>query len=239
MKKQAGHPHDHDGRNDPWAAEREAMLAAIEADFDRTAGQTGLDAMPAAVRAAVAAVPRHRFVPEDARPFAYENRPLPIGHGQTISQPYIVALMTALLELQPQDRVLEIGTGCGYQAAVLAQLAARVDSVEIVPELAAQARETLAALGIAGVAVHTGDGHRGWPAGAPYDKIIATAAAPSLPPAWLEQLAPGGRLVAPLGERDGVQWLDVLHKRSNGSKGSIQRQTTIGVRFVPLTGGDG
>jgi protein-L-isoaspartate(D-aspartate) O-methyltransferase len=221
-------------RDDPWASERAAMLVEIDDDFRRTAGDTGLTAMPASVRAAIAAVPRHRFVPDDERPFAYENRPQPIGHGQTISQPFIVALMTALLELQPQDRVLEIGTGCGYQAAVLARLAARIDSIEIVPELAALATATLAQLGIANVSVHVGDGHQGWGAQAPYDKIIATAAAATLPSAWAEQLAPGGRMVAPLGERDGVQWLHVLQKRRDGS---VQRQRILGVRFVPLTGG--
>ncbi|HNT37914.1 MAG TPA: protein-L-isoaspartate(D-aspartate) O-methyltransferase [Rubrivivax sp.] len=219
---------------DPWAAARAAMLAAIDEDFGATAAQTGLSAMPPAVRAAIAAVPRHRFVPEASRPLAYANRPLPIGHGQTISQPFIVALMTALLELRPQDRVLEIGSGCGYQAAVLAQLAARVHSVEIVPALAERAARTLAELGIATVTVHAGDGHRGWPEGAPYDKIIATAAASELPPAWIEQLAPGGRLVAPLGAAEGVQTLVLLRK---DGAGRVQQDSRLAVRFVPLTGG--
>lgn len=220
----------------PHADALAAMLAAIEADFALLAPQTGLPALPEAVRAAVAAVPRQRFVPGPEKAFAYENRPLPIGHGQTISQPFIVALMTALLELQPQHRVLEIGSGCGYQAAVLAQLAAQVDSVEIVPALAARAAATLAGLGIANVSVHAGDGRLGWPQAAPYDKIIATAAAPELPPAWTEQLAPDGRLVAPLGRADGRQTLVLLRKNS---RGEVQQQRTIGVRFVPLTGGGG
>lgn len=224
------------GARPPRAEALAAMLAAIDDDFARTAADTGLAAMPAPVRAAIAAVPRHRFVPAQAQARAYENRPLPIGHGQTISQPFIVALMTALLELQPQDRVLEIGSGCGYQAAVLAQEAAQVDSVEIVPELAERAAATLAGLGLARVRVHKGDGHAGWPAGAPYDKIIATAAAPPLPPAWVAQLAAGGRLVAPIGEREGLQTLVLLRKNP---RGELQQQRTIAVRFVPLTGGAG
>lgn len=188
------------------------------------------------VLAAMRAVPRERFVPASLRARAHDDNPLAIGHGQTISQPFIVALMTALLELQPQDRVLEIGSGCGYQAAVLAQEAAQVDSVEIVPELAERAAATLAGLGLARVRVHKGDGHAGWPAGAPYDKIIATAAAPTLPPAWVAQLAAGGRLVAPIGEREGLQTLVLLQKTP---RGELQQQRTIAVRFVPLTGGAG
>ncbi len=227
------HPDHGDDRDDPWAAARSRLLDAIELGFAQTAAHTGIAALPPAVRAAIAAVPRHRFVDDALRAAAYDDRPLPIGHGQTISQPFIVALMTALLELQSTDRVLEIGTGCGYQAAVLAQLAAQVDSVELVPELAARAAATLAGLGIIRVAVHAADGHLGWPPQAPYDAVIATAAAPALPPAWVEQLAPLGRLVAPVGAQHDLQWLEVLRKDATGQ---VQRQRTIGVRFVPLVG---
>ena len=222
-------------RADRWADARARLLAEIDAGFADTAAETGLGAMPPAVRAAMAAVPRHRFVDETWQELAYLNRPLPIGHGQTISQPFIVALMTAMLELRPHDRVLEIGTGCGYQAAVLARLAARVDSVEIVPELAARAADTLATLGVANVSVHEADGHLGWPPGAPYDAVIATAAAAAVPPAWSAQLAPGGRLVAPVGAHEDAQWLLL----GRGADGHLQQQRTIGVRFVPLVGRPG
>ncbi|HMQ71244.1 MAG TPA: protein-L-isoaspartate(D-aspartate) O-methyltransferase [Rubrivivax sp.] len=209
------------------------MLDEVRADFGDTAWLTGCARPSAAVEAALAAVPRHRFVPEAWRLHAYENRPLPIGHGQTISQPFIVALMTELLALKPGARVLEIGTGCGWQAAVLAAMGAQVTSLEIVPALAKQAAATLAELGIRGVEVHEADGHAGWPAGAPYDGIIATAAAPELPAAWTEQLAPGGRLVAPLGTPGGDQGLVLLHKHVDGR---TERREVLGVRFVPLTG---
>ena len=213
-----------DDADDDRAAERVGMLAAVEADFADTARDTGCARLDDAVRAALAAVPRHRFVPPPWRERAYENRPLPIGHGQTISQPFIVALMTQLLALRPGDRVLEIGTGCGYQAAVLARLAAHVTSVEIVPALGLRAQQTLAALGVANVELHVDDGHAGWPPGAPYDAVIATAAAESLPPAWLEQLAP-------IGERHGAQDLQVWRK---DAAGVVTQQRSLAVRFVPL-----
>jgi protein-L-isoaspartate(D-aspartate) O-methyltransferase len=184
--------------------------------------------------AALARVPRHRFVPDAWQDQAYADRPLPIGHGQTISQPFIVALLTALLHVQPGRRVLEIGTGCGYQAAVLAALGARVTSVEVVPELADQARRTLHALGVQGVDVHLGDGRLGWPADAPYDAIIATAAGTELPPAWPAQLAAGGRIVAPVGASDETQELVCWTRDASGV---LQRQPVLGVRFVPLVAG--
>jgi protein-L-isoaspartate(D-aspartate) O-methyltransferase len=223
--------HDRRMPADPWAAARRRLLAEVAADFVRTAADTGVAAPSDAVMAALAAVPRHLFVPEPWRDDAYDNRPLPIGHGQTISQPFIVALMTELLALRPGDRVLEIGTGCGYQAAVLARLAARVTSVEVVPELSARAAATLAALGLANVELHVGDGHLGWPPGAPYDAVIATAAPAALPPAWLEQLARGGRLVAPVGGPLQAQSLQSIRK---DEAGRLHARTTIGVRFVPL-----
>jgi protein-L-isoaspartate(D-aspartate) O-methyltransferase len=175
-------------------------------------------------------VERHRFVPEAARPFAYEDTPLSIGHRQTISQPYVVALMTELARVGPRERVLEVGTGSGYQAAVLALLAREVYSVEIVEPLAREARERLASLGYGNVTVRTGDGYRGWPEKAPFDAILLTAAAPEIPEPLLAQLAPGGRLVAPVGES--VQQLVVVEKTPKG----LERRTVTVVRFVPMTG---
>jgi len=144
-------------------------------------------------------VPRHRFVPADMEPYAYANRPLPIGNGQTISQPFIVALMTDLLDLKPGDKVLEIGTGCGYQAAVLGELAREVYTIEIVEPLAQESAARLAALGYRNISARSGDGYNGWPAHAPFDAIIVTAGAAAVPPALIEQLKPGGKLVIPVG----------------------------------------
>ena len=214
-----------------FTVERQRLLEAIDATFADTVRETGLRAMDDRVRSAMAAVPRHVYVPAPLRAFAYDNRPLPIGHGQTISQPFIVALMTALLQLQAHERVLEIGSGCGYQTAVLAQLAAQVTSVEREPELSARAAQVLAAQGVRNVELQVADGWLGWPAGAPYDAVIATAAAAALPPAWLQQLSPGGRLVAPIGGRDEAQWLIVAHK---SAAGIVTQRRTIAVRFVPL-----
>ena len=172
---------------------RRRLLAQIANEAAETASWTGHPTFSDAVMQAMARVPRHKFVPLHERPYAYDNRPLAIGHGQTISQPYIVAAMTDLLDLRPSDKVLEIGTGCGYQAAVLAQLAARVISLEVVPELAVRARKRLSRLGYANVEVRTDDGFRGCPVEAPFDAIIVTAAPNDLPPALVEQLATGGR----------------------------------------------
>ena len=183
------------------------------------------------VLAVMGSVLRHCFVPPDDLPWAYSDGPLPIGHGQTISQPYIVALMTELLELQPAERVLEVGTGSGYQAAVLGELAAEVYTVEVIPELARQAKETLADLGYAHVHVHTGDGSPGWPEAAPYNKILVAAAAPEVPQPLLEQLAEGGQLVIPVGGR-GVQQLEVW-KRTGPH---FDCQKNLDVCFVPLRG---
>ena len=180
---------------------------------------------------AMRAVPRHEFVPMDARADAYQDRPLPIGHGQTISQPYIVALMTDLAAVRPGDRVLEIGTGSGYQAAVLAEMGAQVYGIEIVEPLATRARETLRRLGYDRVQVRHGDGHRGWPEAAPFAAIVVTAAPPAVPPALVEQLAPGGRLVIPVGERD--QELQLLVRTPSG----LETRRIVPVRFVPMVGG--
>jgi protein-L-isoaspartate(D-aspartate) O-methyltransferase len=183
------------------------------------------------VLAAMGSVPRHRFIPPDDLPWAYSDGPLPIGNGQTISQPYIVALMTELLELEPDERVLEIGTGSGYQAAVLGELAVEVHTVEVIPELARQAEVTLGALGYTHVHVHMGDGSAGWPGAAPYHKILVAAAAPQVPQDLLDQLAEGGRLVIPVGSRS-VQELEVWQRTGQ----EFNRQVNIAVCFVPLRG---
>jgi protein-L-isoaspartate(D-aspartate) O-methyltransferase len=182
----------------------------------------------ARVLEAMRSVPRHRFVPEYLAHAAYDDGPLPIGHGQTISQPYIVAVMTELLAPGPDDVVLDVGTGSGYQAAVLGRLARRVHSVEIVPELAAEARARLAALGYANVEVITGDGWAGLPAQAPFDGILVAAAPPEVPQALLDQLREGARLVIPVGEEQ--QDLRVYERTAEG----FEQRTLFGVRFVPL-----
>jgi protein-L-isoaspartate(D-aspartate) O-methyltransferase len=179
---------------------------------------------------AMHAVPRQEFVPKDLIRMAYEDRPLDIGYGATISQPYIVAAMTQLLELRKHHRVLEIGTGSGYQAAVLAELAGRVYSIELVLELARTAAEKLWRLGYRNVAVRHGDGYQGWPEHAPYDRIVLTAAPPELPAALINQLAPEGRLVAPVGSKEDQQ-LMVIDKPANGA---IHRRVVFPVLFVPM-----
>lgn len=179
-------------------------------------------------------VPRHLFVPEDYRYAAYEDGPLPIGHSQTISQPYIVALMTALLELDGDERVLEIGTGSGYQAAILGMLTAEVHTVEYLPELAAQADKVLKELGFDNVHVHVGDGSLGWPEAAPYAGILVAAAAPDAPKALLGQLEDGGRMVLPVGGR-GMQNLQLWERNGNDFRSKIE--TTVA--FVPLRGKQG
>ena len=211
---------------------RASMLEQIAADYRDTAEWTGLRAMSPRVRRALGTVPRESFVRDDDAVRAYVNRPLAIGHGQTISQPFIVALMTDLLAVPVGARVLEIGTGSGYQAAVLAELGAEVYTIEIVAALADAARERLARLGYAGVTVRTGDGNLGWPEQAPFDAIIVTAAGP-LPPAVLDQLAPGGRLVIPLGSAAGDQQLTVVTRDADGT---VHETPRLPVRFVPLTG---
>jgi len=179
-------------------------------------------------------IPRHLFIPPPYDHSAYEDSPLPIGNGQTISQPYIVALMTELLKPEPEDNVLEIGTGCGYQAAILAKLARKVTSVERIPAVADLARSNLASLGISNVEIQTADGTLGYPENAPYNRIMITAATPSVPRPLIEQLAENGRLVAPVGGRE-IQELVVLSKR----KGIISQELHGGVRFVPLIGEHG
>jgi protein-L-isoaspartate(D-aspartate) O-methyltransferase len=186
------------------------------------------------VLAAMAAVPRELFLPEDMRLHAYEDGALPIGHGQTVSQPFIVATICALLELEGSERVLDVGTGSGYQAAVLAELAAEVVTVERIPELAQRARLALEEAGNANVDVLVGDGSRGRPERAPYDAIAVAAAAPRIPQALLAQLAVGGRLVVPLGTRGG-QDLVVVERTATGSR----ERRSVACRFVPLLGDEG
>lgn len=184
-----------------------------------------------AVLSAMLAVPRHEFVPEELRSHAYEDVPLPIGSGQTISQPYIVAAMTVALRPQPTDRVLEVGTGCGYQAAVLSLLAKEVFTVEVRPELASAAARKLAQLGYSNVHVHCGDGTFGLPEFAPFDAILVAAAAPSVPEPLLAQLAEGGRMIVPVGDADN-QELQLLEKHA----GAFSAKMMEGCRFVPLVG---
>jgi len=209
------------------------MLRSIEADVRRNSRVLGRDHLSEAVATAMARVRRHLFVPPEFRDAAYANHPLPIGQGQTISQPTIVALMTDLMAVTAQDTVLEVGTGSGYQAAVLSHVAARVHTIEIVPELARSAKQRLADLGYDNVVVVQGDGYRGLPEVAPFAAIMVTAAAPEVPTPLLEQLKPGGRLVIPVGPQGDTQWLTVWTK---DAEGGFSRQAVLPVRFVPLTG---
>jgi protein-L-isoaspartate(D-aspartate) O-methyltransferase len=209
------------------------LLRELEAEFRETARWTGRAAMSPRVAAALTKVRREAFVAPGSEAAAYENRPLPIGHGQTISQPFIVALMTDLLDLAPEDRVLEVGTGSGYQAAVLAELVREVYSVEIVPGLAARAVGVLAAQGYGNVQLKTADGDAGWPERAPFDAIIVTAAAPDVPARLVDQLRPGGRMVLPIGPAGGDQELVLLARDGDGT---MTRRAILPVAFVPLVG---
>jgi protein-L-isoaspartate(D-aspartate) O-methyltransferase len=209
---------------DPYAGERAAMV------HEQIAGRGVRDS---AVLAALSRVPRHRFVPEQYLRAAYADHPLPIGYGQTISQPYIVGLMSEALKVKPGERVLEIGTGSGYQAAVLAEMGVEVCTVEIIPELADRATKTLDELGYRGVQVQNADGYFGWEAHAPYDAIIVTAAPDHLPQALGQQLKEGGRLVIPIGPIGSVQTLWLFEKRG----GELAATNLGAVSFVPLTGG--
>ncbi len=210
---------------DPWESARERMVATQIA-----ARGVGDEQVLAAMRR----VPRHLFVPAEVRGSAYSDYPLPIGHGQTISQPYIVAMMTSLLQIQPDDHLLEIGSGSGYQAAVLGILAREVISIERIPEVAQLAKKNLADAGITNVTVVIGDGTLGFPGGAPYDGVLITAATPSIPSPLVEQLAEGGRIVAPVGSRD-LQELVRLTRKGH----DLIRESFGGVVFVPLLGEHG
>jgi protein-L-isoaspartate(D-aspartate) O-methyltransferase len=220
--------------SDERAAERQRMVDTIERTATAMGSGTDYARLDARVLDAMRAVPRHELVPADVAHRAYADRPLDIGFRQSISQPFVVALMTHLLQVQPDDRVLEIGTGSGYQAAVLSVLAREVYSVEIVRELGERASQALARLGYANVATRIGDGYQGWPEHAPYDRIVVTAAPDHVPPALVAQLKPGGRLVIPVGSIDpgvAVQDLMVIVKSADGSTSSTR---VIPVHFVPL-----
>jgi protein-L-isoaspartate(D-aspartate) O-methyltransferase len=223
---------DSSAAQDAFARQRAEMVAEVAAMARATGAETGRPAFGERVMAAMGQVPRHLLVPPEQVPYAYENRPLPIGHGQTISQPYIVALMTDLLDPKPGDVVLEIGTGSGYQAAILAALVAKVYTIEIVEPVGRRAAEDLRKLGLTNVSTRIGDGYNGWPEAAPFDAIMVTAAAPSVPQPLLDQLKPGGRLVIPVGAQWQTQELLVIDKLADGSTAT---RRTIPVRFVPLT----
>jgi protein-L-isoaspartate(D-aspartate) O-methyltransferase len=216
--------------------ERAALLEEIAREMRETARWTDCAELSARVMAALAKVRREAFVARGSERAAYANRPLPIGHGQTISQPFVVALMTELLDLQQDDNVLEVGTGSGFQAAVLAELARKVHSIEVIPELAATAAKALAGQGYNDVELRTGDGGLGWPEQAPFDAIIVTAAASDVPPALIEQLRPGGRMVIPIGPPYGDQDLLLITK---DAAGAVTRRVILPVAFVPLTGAVG
>ena len=216
-----------------WSSKRLQLIDEIRADVRTTVNYTGIRALNERVMRAMETVPRHEFVPAGHRHAAYENRPLPIGHGQTISQPYIVALMTELLNPQPDDVMLEVGTGSAYQAAVLAELVAHVYTVEIVEPLAASAAQRLQRLGIENVTVKHADGYYGWPEHAPFDGIIVTAAGAQIPPPLVSQLKPGGRMILPVGGRFTAQHLILVEKHPDGR---VTTEQVLPVMFVPLTG---
>jgi protein-L-isoaspartate(D-aspartate) O-methyltransferase len=215
-----------------FTAARARMVADVDAMYAQTRAETGLAAMSPAVRAALGRVERHRLVPPAQAAAAYRNQPLPIGAGQTISQPYIVALSTDLLRVGAGSVVLDVGTGSGYQAAVLGEIVRQVYSIELIDSLGRSAAARLAELGYRNVEVRIGDGYQGWPEKAPFDAIVVTAAAPHVPPALIAQLKIGGRMVIPVG--DGIQELRVLTKRADGG---YDDKRVLPVRFVPLVPG--
>jgi protein-L-isoaspartate(D-aspartate) O-methyltransferase len=220
-----------------YASRRERLVAEVDAMYAETQHETGLARMSAPVRQALAKVPRERFVPAAQKDLAYRNQPLPIGNGQTISQPYIVALSTDLLQPQPEHVVLEVGSGSGYQAAMLAEVVKQVYTIELLEDLGRSAAARLAEVGYRNVELRIGDGYAGWPEKAPFDGIVVTAAAPRIPPALVAQLKPGGRMVIPVGGDGWVQHLKVVTKRTDGG---YEERDVIPVRFVPLvpkTGG--
>jgi protein-L-isoaspartate(D-aspartate) O-methyltransferase len=223
-----------DANGQDHAARRERLVAEVDAMYAETQRETGLARMSPPVRKALGAVERHRFVPAGQADLAYRNHPLPIGGGQTISQPYIVAISTDLLEPRPEHVVLDVGTGSGYQAAVLAHTVKQVYTIELLEDLGRSAAERLSELGYRNVEVRIGDGYAGWPDKAPFDGIVVTAAAPQVPPALIEQLKPGGRLVIPVGTDGWAQHLKVITKRADGG---YDERNVLPVRFVPLVPG--
>ncbi|MFN0299805.1 MAG: protein-L-isoaspartate(D-aspartate) O-methyltransferase [Burkholderiales bacterium] len=223
---------DDSAAGEQFEALRARMVAEIAGDAKATAAYTGRPAFSERVMAAMRKVERHRFVPTDQGMHAYENRPLPIGAGQTISQPYIVALMTDMLDLKPTDVVLEIGTGSGYQAAVLAELVQHVYTIEIVETVGRQGARALAGAGYRNVTTRIGDGYQGWPERAPFDAIIVTAAPAAIPEPLIRQLKPSGRMIVPVGPTGSSQELMLVEKQADGS---TKMTRTLPVRFVPLT----
>lgn len=209
------------------------MVSEIESEMRLTQTYTGHSGLSETVKAALFAVPRHQFVPEDLLDAAYDNKPLSIGSGQTISQPYIVALMTELLQLTQHSVALEVGTGCGYQTAVVAEIAQQVYTIEIIDDLSLQAQTRLQILGYNNITARIGDGRQGWPEHAPFDAIIVTAAGSEVPPALIAQLKPGGRLVVPVGAQFNPQQLLLIGK---DTEGMLSEREILPVSFVPLTG---
>ena len=218
---------------DKYAYLRKKLMRQIENDVSSTSRYLNKKALDSRVMEAMATVPRHKFVPNTLIPYAYDNRPLPIGQGQTISQPYIVAIMTDLLEIKPSDVVLEIGTGSGYQAALLAELAEQVYTIEIIEPLYKSATKRLAGLGYSNVTTQLGDGYYGWPEHAPFDAIMVTAAAGQVPPPLIRQLKPGGRMIIPVGGAFMTQFLLLIEKCVDKT---VSTRQILPVRFVPLTG---
>jgi protein-L-isoaspartate(D-aspartate) O-methyltransferase len=223
-----------ESKSEDFASQRARMMGEVDAMYAETRGETGLAAMSPAVRRAMEKVERHRLVPPSQAGAAYRNHPLPIGSGQTISQPYIVSLSTDLLNLKGGETVLDVGTGSGYQAAVLAEIASRVYSIEIIPSLATDAKKRLDELGYGNIEIRIGDGYQGWPEKAPFDGIVVTAAAPKVPAALVAQLKERGRMVIPVGGDGEIQFLKVITKRADGG---YDEQRVLPVRFVPLVPG--
>jgi protein-L-isoaspartate(D-aspartate) O-methyltransferase len=220
-------------RDDSYAGQRQRMVNEIAADVRSTSSGFGKPGPEIPVLEAMRRVPRHEFVPPHLQAEAYDNRPLPIGHGQTISQPYLVAVMTALLHVHRDSRVLEVGTGSGYQTAVLAELVQHVYSLEIIPELAESAWERLQRLGYTNITTRPADGYYGWEAHAPFDAIMVAAAASHVPPPLIGQLKPGGRMILPVGSSFLTQHLMLVHK---DEAGRVKTRRMLPVEFVPLTG---
>jgi protein-L-isoaspartate(D-aspartate) O-methyltransferase len=218
---------------DPTESARMELIKIIEQDVRQTSRELNKSELDPRVMQVMARVPRHEFVPAEEKPNAYENRPLPIGYGQTISQPYIVAIMTDMLNLKPDSKVLELGTGSGYQAAILGELAGEVYTIEIVEPLGLSAKERLQRLGYDNVTTKVGDGYYGWEEHAPFDAIIVTAAASHIPPPLIKQLKPGGRMVVPVGSRFMTQQLLRVDK---GLDNKVVSKQIMPVLFVPVTG---
>lgn len=216
-----------------YATQRQHLIRLIEQDVKATSAYIKKETLDPRVLEVMASVPRHEFVPDELRSFAYRNTPLPIGHGQTISQPYIVALMTDLLAVKPDSKVLEIGTGSGYQAAIMAELTDQVFSIEIIKPLGEQAANRLKSLGYENSRIKIGDGYYGWEEYAPFDAIIVTAAASHVPPPLIKQLKVGGRMIIPVGSQFMAQELLLIEKEEGGK---ITTRQILPVRFVPLTG---